>query len=77
MGDYRDAPECTLTTPSDFAETVVVPPILRWRLRWDGRHERAAAEIMQKFKLKLPRDRELIRQLAVVRVAQGHLDWLD
>jgi hypothetical protein len=56
---------------------VVVPAVLRRRLRWDGRHERAAAEIMREFNLTLPRDRELIRQLAVVRVVQGPLDWLD
>jgi hypothetical protein len=49
----------------------VVPAALREYLRWDSRHDRTAAAIMQEFGLYLPRDRELIRQLAFVRVAQG------
>jgi hypothetical protein len=34
------------------------------------RHDWMAARIMAEFKLVLPRDRELIRQLAFMRVAQ-------
>ncbi len=48
----------------------IVPQALRGRLRWDARHDREAAKIMAEGGLVLPRDRELIRQLAFVRVAQ-------
>jgi hypothetical protein len=48
----------------------IVPRALRQQLRWDARHDRAAAQIMTEFGLVLPRDRELIRQLAFMRVAQ-------
>jgi hypothetical protein len=49
----------------------IVPAALRQQLRWDARHDAMAAKIMREFDLKLPRDRELIRQLAFVRVQQG------
>jgi hypothetical protein len=49
----------------------IVPAALRAFLRWDFRHDAMAQKIMQEFGLKLPRDRELIRQLAFVRVQQG------
>jgi hypothetical protein len=48
----------------------IVPQALRYRLGWDWRHDHAAAQIMTEFGLVLPRDRELIRQLAFMRVAQ-------
>jgi hypothetical protein len=46
-------------------------PRLRTYLRWDHRHDAMAAKIIREFDLKLPADRELIRQLAFVRVQQG------
>ena len=49
---------------------VIVPVELQQYLRWDKRHAIMAARVMADA-LKLPRDRELIRQLAFVRVAQG------
>jgi len=50
----------------------IVPAALRTRLRWDSRHDAMAAQIIRIFNLTLPRrDRELIRQLAFVCVAQG------
>jgi hypothetical protein len=52
----------------------IVPRALRQRLRWDARHDRSAMQIMAEFALILPRDRELIRQLAFVRVAQPDSD---
>jgi hypothetical protein len=54
----------------------IVPGALRTRLRWDRRHDAMATEVMCEFKLTLPCDRELIRQLTFVRVAQGKVDWL-
>ena len=54
----------------------VVPAALRTRLRWDWRHDAAAADVMQGYGLSLPKDRELIRQLAVTRVAWGKPEWL-
>jgi len=54
----------------------IVPGALRQSLRWDTRHDHEAVKIMAEFKLALPRDRELIRQLTFVRVAQGKVDWL-
>jgi hypothetical protein len=49
----------------------IVPQALRQYLRWDSRHDAMARQIMHEFNLMLPRDRELIRQLAFVRVQQG------
>jgi uncharacterized protein (DUF3820 family) len=51
----------------------IVPQALRYRFGWDERHDAAAAQIIAKFNLSLPRDRELIRQLAFVRVAQAQV----
>jgi hypothetical protein len=48
----------------------IVPQALRGRLGWNERHDRMAVRVMTEFKLILPRDRELIRQLAFMRVAQ-------
>ena len=52
-------------------EHEVVPQALRQRLGWKTVHDRTAARIMAAFPLTLPRDRELIRQLTFVRVAQS------
>jgi hypothetical protein len=49
----------------------IVPEGLRKYLRWDHRHDATVARIMREFNLELPRDRELIRQLVFVYVAQG------
>jgi len=49
----------------------IVPEGLRAYLRWTDRHDAMAAKIMREFDLTLPRDRELIRQLTLVRVQQG------
>jgi uncharacterized protein (DUF3820 family) len=51
----------------------IVPEALRDRFGWDELHDAAAAQIIAKFNLSLPRDRELIRQLAFVRVAQSQI----
>jgi hypothetical protein len=48
----------------------IVPLLLHKRLRWDWRHDAMAEKITPEFNLKLPRDRELIRQLAFVSVQQ-------
>ena len=50
----------------------IVPDQLRAFLRWDDRHDDMAAKILREFVgLQLPRDRELIRQLAFIRVVQS------
>jgi uncharacterized protein (DUF3820 family) len=49
----------------------VVPEALREWLHWDFRHDAVARLIVDEFNLTLPRDRELIRQLAQIRVQQG------
>jgi len=49
----------------------VVPAALRELLGWDFCHDAMARLIMDEFALTLPRDRELIRQLAFIRVQQG------
>jgi uncharacterized protein (DUF3820 family) len=51
----------------------IVPEALRDRFAWDELHDAAAAQIIAKFNLSLPRDRELIRELAFVRVAQSQV----
>jgi hypothetical protein len=50
---------------------VVVPAELRKYLRWEYRHDAMAVKVMREFGLVLPRDRELVRTLAFVRVQQG------
>jgi hypothetical protein len=49
----------------------IVPQALRHRLGWDQRHDEMAGWITADFNLKLPRDRELIRQLAFVFVQES------
>lgn len=44
---------------------------LRRRLGWGDAHDLMAAKIRDEFQLKMPRDRELIRQLTLLRIAQG------
>ena len=51
----------------------IVPEALRQFLGWDELHDATAARILAESQLSLPRDRELIRQLAFVRVAQGQV----
>ena len=48
-----------------------MPEGLRAHLRWDHRHDEAAADVMREYGLRLPEHRELIRQLAVTRVVWG------
>jgi hypothetical protein len=64
----------TAQSPSALDE--FVPEHLRERLRWTTEHDDIARAIMREFGLQMPRDRELIRQLAFVRVKQGPVDWL-
>jgi hypothetical protein len=49
----------------------IVPETLHRRVGWDTRHHFMAEKLIDRFGLKLPRDRELIRQLAVVYVLEG------
>jgi len=54
-------------------EHIIEHEALRRRFGWDERHDAAATQIIAKFSLSLPRDRELIRQLAFLRVAQSQV----
>jgi hypothetical protein len=49
----------------------IVPEALHRSVGWDTRHHFMAEKLVDRFGLKLPRDRELIRQLAVVYVLEG------
>jgi hypothetical protein len=49
----------------------IVPEALHRRVGWDIRHHFMAEKIVARFDLVLPRDRELVRQLAVVYVLEG------
>ncbi len=49
----------------------IVPEALQRKVGWDMRHHFMAEKIIDKFGLQLPRDRELIRQLAVIYVLGG------
>src|SRR5262249_48618051 len=49
----------------------IVAPTVQRKLGWDMRHHFMAEKIVDVFGLVLPRDRELVRQLAVIYVAQG------
>jgi hypothetical protein len=49
----------------------IVPEALHRQVGWDIRHHFMAEKTVDRFALALPRDRELIRQLAVVYVLEG------
>jgi hypothetical protein len=49
----------------------IVPEALNRRVGWDMRHHFMAEKVVDRFGLQLPRDRELVRQLAVIYVLQG------
>jgi hypothetical protein len=49
----------------------IVPKALHRRVGWDMRHHFMAEKVVDRFGLQLPRDRELIRQLAVIYVLGG------
>jgi hypothetical protein len=49
----------------------IVSMALYRRVGWDMRHHFMAEKVIDRFELKLPRDRELVRQLAVVYVLGG------
>jgi len=49
----------------------IVPEGLHQKVGWDVRHHFMAEKIIDRFGLLLPRDRELIRQLAVIYVLGG------
>jgi len=49
----------------------IVPEARHRRVGWDMRHHFMAEKIVDRFGLQLPRDRELVRQLAVVYVLGG------
>jgi hypothetical protein len=49
----------------------IVPEALHRKVGWDIRHHFMAEKIVDRFGLALQRDRELIRQLAVVYVLGG------
>src|SRR5262249_53223162 len=51
-------------------DDILAEPLHR-RLGWDMRHHFMAEKIIDRFCLELPRDRELIRQLAVAYVRAG------
>jgi hypothetical protein len=50
---------------------MIVPEALHRRVGWDMRHHFMAEKVVDRFGLALQRDRELIRQLAVVYVLEG------
>jgi hypothetical protein len=49
----------------------IVPEALHRKVGWDMRHHFMAEKVVDRFGLKLPRDRELVRQLVVVYVLGG------
>jgi hypothetical protein len=52
----------------------IVPEHLHRYVGWNKRHHYVAEQILDWFRLQFPRDRELIRQLAVIHVAEGLKD---
>jgi hypothetical protein len=49
----------------------IVPEALHRKVGWDMRRHFMAEKVVDRFGLKLPRDRELVRQLVVVYVLVG------
>jgi len=89
MNEGQKSPQAHLAHPADGSPNnngdralhacepdEVVPGALRERLRWDWQQDVAAAEVMQEYGLSLPKDRKLIRRLAVTRVVWGKPEWL-
>jgi uncharacterized protein (DUF3820 family) len=54
-----------------LVDEVAPAAALRRLLGWDFRHDAMVRVVIDEFALALPRDRELIRQLAFIRVQQG------
>lgn len=52
-------------------DPIIASAAVRRAVGWTARHDDMAALIMKQYSLKLPRDRELIRQLTLVRIQQG------
>jgi hypothetical protein len=50
---------------------LIVPQELRWRVGWTESHDALALLLMAEYNLKLPRDRELIRQLTLSTSTTG------
>jgi hypothetical protein len=57
--------------------SAIVPEALHRSVGWDIRHHFMAEKLIDRFEVKLPRDRELIRQLAVVYVLEGRTKPLE
>jgi len=71
-GGGSDAPAPLGRPQRTFLEpSAIVPEALHRKVSWDIRHHFMAEKIVDRFGLVLPRDRELIRQLAVVYVLEG------
>ncbi|HKD46232.1 MAG TPA: hypothetical protein VKB67_00935 [Rhizomicrobium sp.] len=71
-GGGSDAPAPLGRPQRTFLEpSAIVPEALHRKVGWDIRHHFMAEKIVDRFGLVLPRDRELIRQLAVVYVLEG------
>ena len=49
----------------------IVPGALHKKVGWDMRHHFMAEKLLDVYGLQLPRDRELVRQLAVIFMLQG------
>jgi uncharacterized protein (DUF3820 family) len=58
-------------TPRTCEPDKILSEAVQQRIGWDYRHDAIVRLILDEFALVLPRDRELIRQLAFIRVAQG------
>lgn len=52
-------------------EPIIANPVMRRKLGWSDIHDYTADLIIKQYALQIPRDRELVRQLALLRVAQG------
>jgi hypothetical protein len=59
-----------VTSKGAMKHSGIIPKNLRTKLRWNEHHDAAPARIIKEFGLQLPCDRELVRQLAFLRVAQ-------
>jgi uncharacterized protein (DUF3820 family) len=58
-------------TPRTCEPDKILSEAVQQRIGWDYRHDAIVRLILDEYALVLPRDRELVRQLAFIRVAQG------
>jgi hypothetical protein len=70
-GEERSTGSIGFNAALNLGTDDIVPAALHRKVGWDMRHHFMAEKVIDRFWLQLPRDRELVRQLAVIYVLGG------